>query len=256
MLSDDEDFNSLEGEKLIQKMKNGMLTPDLQVLYGLSLISDDRMPFLAAKLLEAMTDLDSGDSDSLELLPSDESDALLKIFRKTMTDPMSKLDAFAFSTDVLRKSKKEENWADLLLPTFELYIEELENEDAFNLLKQTSAQGSLSQSVKKKNYLKIMLSTFRMKLGKALRSTTNKEGTRLGFDLCMDILDKISLYQEALWGMKPDGNPLPTSVEVSSKKSFSDHMSLLHLLTHCFFITAARHSIVGIFSRNFMLGGR
>ena len=220
ILSDDEDFDSPGGEKLIQIMKDGMLTPELQVLYGLSLISEDKLTFLATKMLNAMADFESDTFKDFELLSKDTSDISLRLFRRTMAEPMNKLDAFAFSSDVLKKSDKEEEWADELLPTFETYLEELKRENALGLLTGNTASETMFKSVKRKNYLKVMFSTFRMKLFKAKKMATSEEGKKIGFDLCMSILDNIFRYQDALWSMKSDGNPLPDSVEVRTIHSY------------------------------------
>jgi len=236
--SDDEDFDSPDGEKIIQLMKNGMLTSELQVLYGLCLLSEDKFTFLATKMVNAMKDLENSNDEDFELSSHGISDDIsLRLFRRAMAEPMNKLDAFAFTSDVLKKTGKEEEWAERLLPIFQDYMEELEQENAFHILSESAAAQTICMSMKRNSYLKVMFSTLRMKLSKTKKMAASQEASEKSsaYDLSMLVVDDIYRFQDAVWSMQSDGNPVPDSIEVISYLyiTFTEENSLKLTLSHC-----------------------
>lgn len=223
VLSDDEDFDSPDGEKFIQLMMNGVLPPELQVLYGISLVAEGTSPFLAIKMLRAIELLDETDCVDVELISKcDQSESIsIRVFRKSMVEPMNKLETFAFFSDVLRKSKKEEEWAERLLPIFDQYIHELDRSNGFSLLRDAVIPQTIVASIKVRNCTKLLFSTYRMRISVANSILTSSNSLQLekAYELSMAVIDDNHRYLDSFWRTK-SGNPVSESVEVSRNMMF------------------------------------
>lgn len=221
ILSDDEDFECPSGENILLILKEGILPPELQVLYGLCLLSGGNSAFLGVKMLSALHDLDQDAMEDFDLQAStSHSDSVsLRLFRRAMVEPMSKLDAFAFSSDILKKAETDGEWAESILPIFQGYIDELEQQKTFTLLKDATISNNIITSVKRCNCVKVLLSTLRMKIGRARNLSKSSDSSDLkdAYDSSLGVVDDIYLFKDALWTTTPDGNPISDTVEVSKK---------------------------------------
>ncbi len=202
-------------------MRKGILTPNLQVLYGLCLISEGNRDFLAEKMIGAIKDIEDSDDEgqNLEATHGPSSNTSSLLFRQAMTSSMNKLDAFAFTSDVIKQLNMEQQWSDRLLPYFQDYLEELDAMKASDILKENSANLSMQRALRRNKYVKVMFSTFRMKIFSGEDSATNACGNermlKKACDLSYSVIQDIFRFQDALWGTKADGNPTEDTVDVS-----------------------------------------
>ena len=60
-------------------------------------------------------------------------DTSLILFRRAMTSSMNKLEAFAFTSDVIKQLDVEKEWSDRILPLFQDYFEELDARKALDI---------------------------------------------------------------------------------------------------------------------------
>jgi hypothetical protein len=250
ILSDDEDFECPAGKNIILMMKKGVLPPELQVLYGLSLLSEGNCAFIAVKMLSALHDLDQNTREDFDLKADNfESDTVsLRLFRRAMVEPMSKLDAFAFAADILKKVEKEDEWAERILPIFQGYIDDIEDQEIYTLLKDTAVSKNIITSVKKGNCVKVLLSTLRMKVGTARNLSTSSDPSSLknASAISMAVVESIYLFKDALWSTTPDGNPTPDTVEVR-ERAVVKHNDSFNNANNLYYQTDAEYPVVGFF---------
>jgi hypothetical protein len=98
----------------LASLRKGILPPELRVLYGLALIGEGGRNFLARKCLEAIDDLEQESSSWLisgERETEASGEPLWYLFHRAMTEPLGCTAAYAFLADVLRKTKKEQEWS-------------------------------------------------------------------------------------------------------------------------------------------------
>jgi len=204
-LSDDDEFQSEEGENILQSMKHGQLPSELQVLYSLCLIGIGGNEFLAAKLFGAITSLDEREDDSSQSNYNNRGtseEISFQIFRHAMVNNLSKPAAFAFVTDLLLKMKKEQEWAHHLLPIFECYFKRIEDSEEVTILQINPSSLSLCMSTKRSFHVKTLLAILRMKLYKAQKKIegveTYTESLSKAVDITMSIIDTIYQYRLTL----------------------------------------------------------
>ena len=227
-LSDDEAFECSEGEDIVQKMKQGILPPELQFLYSLCLIGEGGSKYLAGKLFNAIKELEADQHNNMDtdMFPNEDNETSVEIFRRTMVNPMSKSEAFAFTSDLLIKMKKELEWSDTMLPLFEEQFKELEIRGGTELLLTRQPNLSSSLSRKRNTHLKILQATLYMKFHKAqsiidsISSCQELDGGERGYDnsskIAISILDIVIHFREALWSTPTSARGLDsTSIQVS-----------------------------------------
>lgn len=250
ILSDDEDFEGPAGTGLLDMMKNGILPPELQVLYGLTLLSEGKADFLAVKMLKALEGLETPLNENIhEDLNENDGNLSLRIFRKAMSEPMTQLEAYAFSADIF-KNVSRSTWVDEVLPIFQNYFEKLQKENELNLLKEsTSLVNNVNLSLKKENCIKVLFSTFRMRLDRAYRSCQSKhiDDAKLVYDSALSVINDMLKFKKELWKLTPDGNPRSSSIEVSSF-----HINFVFIFTITF-LSLTFLKMLNIFSSSFSL---
>lgn len=201
-------------------MKKGVLPPNLQLLYGLCLISEGNRDFLAMKMINSIREIEHVEDmdEKKSAFHVSSNDTSLRLFRQAMVDPMKKVDAFALTSDVLNKISKDEEWADRLQPLFQEYIEDLDANQVLDILKENPASLSIYMSMRRNAYLKILFCNFRLNLAKARTIASNASEEKLyqnAYDLCQSVIEGVLRFQDAIWRTKADGNPIGDSVEVS-----------------------------------------
>jgi hypothetical protein len=136
-LSDNDDLEAnYEAPNVQQSLRRGVLPPELQVLYGLSLIGEGGSNFLAAQCLESLDALEHKarswwDETITNSDPSSNS-SWVKYHRAT-TESLGRTAAYALTADVLRATGKEEEMAGRLATLFTRHFDLLKEEGALDL---------------------------------------------------------------------------------------------------------------------------
>uniref|UniRef100_A0A6S8WZ86 Uncharacterized protein n=1 Tax=Chaetoceros debilis TaxID=122233 RepID=A0A6S8WZ86_9STRA len=235
ILSDDDDFDSANGMKIMAMMKKGVLPPNLQLLYGLCLISEGNRDFLAMKMIKSIREIEDAEEvdGKLSAFHVSSNDTSLHLFRQAMVDPIKKMDAFALTSDVINKISKDEEWADRLLPLFQEYMEDLDADNVLDILKENPASLSIYMSMRRNSYLKIMFCNFRLNLAKARKIASNASEEKFyqnAYDRCQSVIEGVLRFQDAIWRTKADGNPIDDSVEMLNilSSAFTTSMYCVH----------------------------
>lgn len=128
-LSDEEILlNDEEESSIIISLRKGALPPELRVLYGLALIGEGGRNFIAAKCLEIIDDLEQ---ERIEWVTEGDNETKISpdpywfLFRRAMTEQLSRTGAYAFLADILRKTGREYEWALHFSPYFCRHLESL-----------------------------------------------------------------------------------------------------------------------------------
>ena len=237
-LSDDDAFDCSEGEDVVQKMKQGLLPPELQFLYSLCLIGEGGKTYLAGKLFNAINELEADHEDHMDkgVIPREGIETSVDVFRRAMTNPMCKSEAFAFTAELLMKMKRELEWSDHMLPLFEGHFKEMEKRGNTQLLLTREPNLSSYLFRQKNTYLKILLATLHMKFHKAqgiidsISSCHDLDARERVYDhaskIATSILNIVIHFREALWSTPtPEQGLDPTSIQVS------DHLSWIYLFS-------------------------
>ncbi len=193
--SDEEDFDTETSADIIGMMKHGVLPPEIQFLLGLCLIGEGGSDFLAGKSIEVLTSFDDDYIEYRSVLEHCTADEVsLELFRRTMVDTLSKTAAYALLTDILIKTKREEEWSSRLLPLYESFIVDFEKSDEVAVMQVNPTALPLSMSIKRNYYVKVLLALQRMRLVQA----KSKEKLQEGYSDAVAIVDSIYRYRTAL----------------------------------------------------------
>jgi len=234
-------------------MKMGVLPTEINFLYSLSLIGEGNSHYLASHLVQSIKILDDDKSLDVgarlqyhELASVDTGvlpDQSWVIFRDSMTEPMKKTAAFAFTADSLQKMKKEKEWAFKMAGIFDEQLKSLEERGHLKVLLNEEdipeSDISLLHITLKSQLIKIMLSCCRMNLVKAqkMMNTINKsiansesqnhssekdEKMKEVKSLAQSIVALILRYENILWSEvdSNDGAIKHSSIEVNQLMLF------------------------------------
>jgi hypothetical protein len=220
MLLDDD-----EESPLVESLRKGALTPELRVLYGLALIGEGGRNFIAAKCLEAIDDLEQehrewfseGDSET-----SISSEPYWFLFRRAMTEQLSRTGAYAFLADVLRKTNKEHEWALHFSPCFRRHIETLKRVGLINELLRSRDEITPNINFRKNQLLKVILAGCKFDIESIGESKERKRA--LQKSPCLDRVAQLEIAQTVLscvesivpsvWSIE-NGRLPPVCIEVS-----------------------------------------
>jgi hypothetical protein len=194
MLLDDD-----EESPLVESLRKGALTPELRVLYGLALIGEGGRNFIAAKCLEAIDDLEQehrewfseGDSET-----SISSEPYWFLFRRAMTEQLSRTGAYAFLADVLRKTNKEHEWALHFSPCFRRHIETLKRVGLINELLRSRDEITPNINFRKNQLLKVILAGCKFDIESIGESKERKRA--LQKSPCLDRVAQLEIAQTVL----------------------------------------------------------
>lgn len=220
-LSDDDDFDSPDGDKLMTLMKSGVLMPELQVLYGLSLICLGGKDYIAKKMMNALESLPIAEEKEQPHLERDTSDdASFYLFRSSMTEPLEQLDALAFISEVITKAGKMDKWSRFLAKFYFDFICNCQEKAFFYHLIESDPKGlSQYKMVQRSNLIKVFFVNVEMKTHYAselLKSDINgSESYRDGMSNLYDILEQTCRFMPCFWRTDPEGNPTSEGKEVS-----------------------------------------
>ena len=221
ILLDDDD----EESPLVDSLRKGGLTPELRVLYGLALIGEGGRNFIAAKCLEAIDDLEQenrkwfaeGDSET-----SISSEPYWFLFRRAMTEQLSRTGAYAFLADILRKTNKEHEWALHFSPCFRRHIETLKRVGLINELLRSRDEITPNINFRKNQLLKVILAGCKFDIESIDESKERKRA--FPKSPCLDRVAQLEIAQTVLscvesivpsvWSIE-NGRLPPVCVEVS-----------------------------------------
>lgn len=225
-LSDEETLLDDEDSALVKSLNKGALTPELRVLYGLALIGKGRRNFVAAKCLEAIDDLQQeteqwfSDGDS-ETKHAAEPSWLL--FRRALTEELGRTGAYAFTADVLKKTKKEREWAYHFSSLFRNHLQTLKDRGLIDNLLSLREGLTPNRSFRRNQVLKVILQACKFDMytihgTKECRSALNKRpsfdrATQIG--IVQDALVSLVNVVPQVWSIEGDGVLPPMCVEVS-----------------------------------------
>lgn len=200
-------------------MKTGTLPPELQVLFALGLIAEGGKNFLASQCIKSIEGLDNDTAAAVEIKLVDTdtiSYPAWQVYRRAMTNPLTKVAGLAFVADMLKKTNKEKEWADRLSP---LFWKEIECMQAAGVIEQAlSAEKSKSPGtvLRRTQVLKIALAGSRFRMVQAdSEATCDSEKAA---DIFLQCFDDIYCAMRPLWKITEFGTPLTTSVEVCAEK--------------------------------------
>lgn len=218
-LSDDEVILESSDEHLVPSLKNGILPPELRLLYALSLISEGGRAFLARQCIKAIEVLEADDIDALISDPVDTDivkDPLWYGFRQDFTEPLHKTAAFAFVVDVLQKANKEAEYADLVTPLLQEHLENLESTGQMDIALFGSEAAVSKLAVPTRNrVIKLILASARMQIDhvKTIASTQESEA----MESALSVLDRVIPLLQKFWKVEGNGSIPPFCVEVSTR---------------------------------------
>jgi hypothetical protein len=202
-------------------VKSGVLIPELQVLYSLSLICSGGKDFIAKKMMNALESLpmaEEKEQPHLERGTSD--DASFFLFRSSMTEPLEQLDALAFMSEVIKKAGKMDQWSRFLAKFYFDFIGNCQEKDFFYHLIESDPKGlSQYKIVQRSNLIKVFFVTVEMKTHHAselLKSDINgSESYSDGMSNLHEILEQTCRFMQSFWRTDPEGNPTSEAKEVS-----------------------------------------
>jgi hypothetical protein len=226
-LSDEETLlDDTEHSPLVKSLSEGALTPELRVLYGLALIGQGGRNFVAAKCLEAIDDLQQ---ESEEWFSDGESktmhavDSFWLLFRRAMTEELGRTGAYAFTADVLKKTKKEREWAFHFSTLFRNHLETLKDQGLIEKLLNLREGLPPNENFRKNQLLKVILEACKFDIytideRKEIKHALNR---RPCFDratqmrIAQDALASIVSVVPSVWSVEVDGVLPPICGEVS-----------------------------------------
>lgn len=166
-LSDEETLVDVANENsLLESLRRGVLPPELRVLLALAMIGEGGRNFIASKYLEAIHHLEQ---ESESWLSDGDKEAELSgeprwfLFKRAMGERVTKTIAFAFLSDVLKKSEKEAEWAVHFSPWFISHVKTLDEIGIIDqLLISNRSKITPNRSIRKNQILKVMLASCRL----------------------------------------------------------------------------------------------
>lgn len=217
-LSDDEVILESSDENLVPSLKNGILPPELRLLYALSLVGEGGKSFLARQCIKAIEIVEPDDLDALIADPVDThivKDPLWFGFQQELTEPLQRTAAFAFTIDVLQKAHKEAEYADLMTPLLKKHLEDLESTGQMDIAlfgSEAAAVSKLAVSTRNR-VIKLILASARMQIehAKAIASSQETEA----MESAMTVLDRVVPLLQKFWKVEANGSIPSFCVEVS-----------------------------------------
>jgi len=227
-LSDEEILpNNDEESPLVESLHKGALTPELRVLYGLALIGEGGRNFIAAKYLEAIDDLEQehkewiseGDNET-----KNSSEPYWFLFRRAMTEQLTRTGAYAFLADVLRKSNKEHEWALHFSPYFRRHLETLKHVGLIDELLQSREKHEITPNInfRKNQLLKVILASCKFDIESIDESKERKralhKSPRLGrttqMEITQTVLSCVESIVPSVWSIESNGSLPPVCIEI------------------------------------------
>lgn len=226
-LSDDEVILESSDEHLLPSLKNGILPPEIRLLYSLSLIGEGGRAFLAKQCFKAIELLEADDIDALISDPVDTDivkDPLWYGFRQDLTESLHKTAAFALAVDVLHKAKREAEYADVVTPLLQRHLKNLEMSGQMDIALFGRGAEVLKFAVPTRNsVIMLILASARMQIqyAETIASEKKEEATKIAFS----VLDRIIPLLQTFWHVEANGSVPIFCVEVSIKKGlFTFHL--------------------------------
>jgi hypothetical protein len=188
-------------EETYNLMRRGVLPPDLQVMYALSLAALGGKNFVASKCLEAIRAMEQENVDWLSEEDTVEKDSVTHswlLFRQSRTGRLGRIDAFVMVANVMKAAGKEKDFVALLMQLFGDEQERLETGGLFDACHSWSDN-------KKDKIVTLITALARYKIYEVamLAGETLLEDTRL------KLLDSIELINELapfLFTVNDDGS--------------------------------------------------
>jgi hypothetical protein len=204
-------------------LRKGALPPEIRVLFALSLIGEGGWKFVAAKCLEDIDYLEQEDKawfSAGELETGLCDDRSWSLFRRAMTEPLGRTAAYSFVADVLRKTRKAEEWSKFFLPWFCRQLETLENVGLIDELLRLRGELTPFQNFRKNQVLKVFLAANRFKMLRVESLKSSIAGQIAGdnvdtdTELTKSVLRSLTKVLHSIWKVEADGAVSPTCAEV------------------------------------------
>jgi hypothetical protein len=168
-LSDEETLVSGADESgLLESLRRGVFPPEISVLFALAMIGEGGRNFVASKYLEAIHLLDEetdtwfSEGDKETALSGDPRWFL---FKRAMGEKVTKSIAFAFLADVLKKTKKEAEWAVHFSPWFLDHVQKLEETGLIcQLVDANKSKLTPNVIIRKNQVAKVMMASCKLGL--------------------------------------------------------------------------------------------
>jgi hypothetical protein len=174
-------------------------------------------------------------------IESDASDdASFFLFKRTMTEPMDQLDALAFTSEVITKAGKVDQWSPLLAKFYFDFIGNCEEKSFFHLKNSEPKGLSQYKLVHRSNLIKVFFVAVEMKINHAnelLKSDV--EGSELymsAMNNLYEILEQTCRFTQSFWRTDLEGNPTSEAKEVSFDLNFYFSNSVFQSIFLTFFI--------------------
>jgi hypothetical protein len=125
ILSDDEEFESINEPSFLHSLKNGILPPDLKVLYGLCLAGEGDKNFIAAQCFVDIDLLKQERRNWLSEMPVDTSvsvDYSWLMVIEQRTEPLERTAMYAFAADIIHEAQMKREFLMRIAPLFRRHI--------------------------------------------------------------------------------------------------------------------------------------
>jgi hypothetical protein len=203
-------------ESLVTILKNGILPPELQLFYALSLFGEGGRTFLAKKCIVAVEAIQAEDEEALARDPIDTNvvnDSAWGAFRFERTGPLRKTAAFAFAVDMLLKLKKEKECADVMGPLIQRHLDSLRTGgptiDAVLSEMELSRQAILTRN----RIIRLILASSRIQIDNAKSLLSTQEP--VASEMSLSVLERVTPLFQKFWQVEENGSIPPLCIEVS-----------------------------------------
>lgn len=219
-------------------MKQGILPKELNFLYALCLIGKGDNNFLAQKMLQGVIELQDIDltHESTSFINTSLEDSSWLVFKNAMIEPMDKSTALAFTSDLVHKINKEDEWTNCLLDLFQQHIYTLDRSGEIDLLLKKQTHKFHTSTTKRIQILKILVGIMRLKLLKAEYAMRNwekigkEEDMKKAVEHGHSIINDVNRFGDTLWqNASSDGILKPTSISVSIYYMVSNNIEGMYI---------------------------
>lgn len=235
-LSDEEIMES--NPALVDHFCRGVLPPELQVLFALSLIGEGGKDFLASKCIDAMAELKDDTPNYIEQKVAD-TDAICypawQVYHQAMTDQLPTIPALAFIADMLKKVKKEKEWARKIGPMFQSAMKSIESTGLLDQALDAEKSKNPNTILRRTHVLKIVLAGARFRVLQCELQLLSTNDPNRDVAACFEEVESVMCR---LWNGEDGRLPSKSSVEVRARGLRSCKIGLLefsnlHIDRHC-----------------------
>lgn len=213
-LSDDDDFDLGDEQRVLGPLRRGILPPEIRILYGVCLACEGGKAFFACQCLQIINELPHEASSWFtdKIVDTNVStDSLWLQFRGSKTDPLGRTAAFAFAADSILMSGREQELAHRLVSIYQKYGTDMSTNGVLELVLKGDHRTHGIARHRQNLVLKILLSATRYSVesaeSKVLLSDEKCETT------LVDAINSLTRLLPLIWNVGQDGSISAACVE-------------------------------------------